>query len=230
LPLKCQKLEEVKHECEQNGSKCIVQILDLGNQKKISSAVKTVYSQVQTVDILVNNGGISQRSFSYETDIDLDRKIMEVNYFGSVALTKAVLPKMIEQKSGHILAVSSIVGIFGFPLRSAYSASKHAMLGFYETLYFELKQFNINVSVVIPGRIKTNVSKNSLTKHGTKYGKMDDGQNNGMSAEKCAVKIIKAIKRNKKEVLIGGSEIFMVHLKRKVPFLFNFITKKIKPT
>lgn len=224
------ELEKVKQECEKNGAKAIVQKLDLGNTDEIQDIVNRVFSQVTNVDILVNNGGISQRSLTYETDLSVDRKIMEVNYFGSIALTKAVLPKMIEQKSGHILAVSSIVGAFGFPLRSAYSASKHAIHGFYETLFFEVKQFNINVSIVLPGRIKTNVSKNALTKDGSVYGKMDDGQGDGMPADKCAKIIIKGIKKNKKEILVGNNELMMVHFKRKIPFLFNIIANKVKPT
>ena len=223
-------LNKVKEICEKNGSKCFVQKLDLSNPEDISIATENVFQNFDKIDILVNNGGISQRAFSYETDIEIDRKIMEINYFGSVALTKAVLPKMIKQKSGHILAISSIVGAFGFPLRSAYSASKHALHGFFETLYFELKQFNINVSIVLPGRVKTNVSKNSLTKDGSKYGKMDEGQEKGISAEKCAKKIIKGIERNKKEMLIGKKELLMVLLKRKLPFIFKLIVNKVKPT
>ncbi|MBN2664702.1 MAG: SDR family oxidoreductase [Bacteroidales bacterium] len=224
------ELEKVKFECEQNGAKCIIQKIDLSNPEEIISATENVFSKIKNVDILVNNGGISQRAFSYETDISVDRRIMEVNYFGSITLTKLVLPKMIEQKSGYILAVSSIVGAFGFPLRSAYSASKHALHGFYETLYFEVKKYNINVSVVLPGRVKTDVSKNALTKNGTKYGKMDDGQDSGISVEKCAKKIIKGINKNKKEMAVGGSELAMLFVKRRLPFIFNMIVNKIKPT
>lgn len=224
------ELEKVKTECEQNGAKCIIQKIDLSNPQEIILATENIFSKIKNVDILVNNGGISQRAFSYETDIAVDRKIMEVNYFGSISLTKLVLPKMIEQKSGYIIAVSSIVGVFGFPLRSAYSASKHALHGFYETLYFELKQFNINVSIVLPGRVKTDVSKNALTKDGTKYGKMDDGQDSGISVEKCAKKIIKGINKNKKEMAVGGSELAMLFVKRRLPFIFNMIVNKIKPT
>lgn len=224
------ELEKVKTECEQNGAKCIIQKIDLSNPQEIILATENIFSKIKNVDILVNNGGISQRAFSYETNIAVDRKIMEVNYFGSIALTKLVLPKMIEQKSGYIIAVSSIVGVFGFPLRSAYSASKHALHGFYETLYFELKQFNINVSIVLPGRVKTDVSKNALTKDGTKYGKMDDGQDSGISVEKCAKIIIKGINKNKKEMAVGGSELAMLFVKRRLPFIFNMIVNKIKPT
>lgn len=225
-----EELNKIKEICEKNGSKCFVQSIDLGNSENILSASETVFQNFDRIDILINNGGISQRAFSYETDIEVDRKIMEVNYFGSIALTKAVLPKMIENKSGHILATSSIVGVFGFPLRSAYSASKHALQGFFETLYFELKKYNINSSIIIPGRIKTNVSKNALLKDGSTYGKMDEGQNSGISAEKCAKKIIKGIERNKKEILVGGKEIIMVFLKRKLPFIFNILANNVKPT
>ncbi len=224
------ELEKVKEICEKNSSKCFVQVIDLQDASSIKEAVGKVLKEFPKIDILVNNGGISQRAFAHETSLEVDRKIMEINYFGAVELTKAVLPSMIKNRVGHIVAVSSISGKFGFPLRSAYAASKFAMQGFFETLFFELKQFNINVTMVFPGRILTNVSQNALTKDGEKYGKLDEGQAAGMSAEDFAKKMIKAIRKNKKEVLIGKAEIIMVHLHRFFPFIFNKIVNKIKPT
>jgi len=224
------ELKEVKEICEKNSSKCDVVLLDLESIDSVNASIAEVFALYETVDILVNNGGISQRAFASETDLSVDRKIMEINYFGAVELTKAVLPKMLKQKSGHIVAVSSISGKFGFPLRSAYAASKFAMVGFFETLYFELKPENINVTIVYPGRVKTNVSKNALLKDGTVHGQMDDGQAGGISSEECAKKLVKSIKKNKKEVLIGGKELIMVHIKRLFPRIFNKIVNKIKPT
>jgi len=177
---------------------------------------------------LIVNGGISQRSLTSETPLEVDRRLMEINYFGNIAITKAVLPHMIKQKSGHIITVSSIVGKFGFPLRSAYSATKHALHGFYETLRFEHQKDNIKVTVVVPGRIKTNVSINALNKDGKQHGKMDPGQDQGMSAEECSRQMIKAIRKNKKEVLIGGRELMMVRLRQFLPFLFYKIVNKIE--
>jgi len=154
---------------------------------------------------------------------------MEINFYGAVYLTKALVPYMINNGGGHIAVTSSISGKFGFPLRAAYSASKHALHGFFETLRAELKNKNIKVTILCPGRVKTNISVNALTKNGTSYGKMSKGQDNGISPEKCAKKYLSAIKRNKKDVNIGSVEIFMVYLKRLFPGIFYKIVSKINP-
>ncbi len=224
------ELAEVREICESRGSECLVCPLDLACEENIDKAVSLVLEKFGRVDILISNAGMSQRSMCYETDFQVYRRIMEVNFFGNIRLTQKLLPVMIEQGSGYLLSVGSIVSKFGFPLRSAYSASKHALIGYYETLYFELKPKNIKVSVVLPGRIKTDVSFNALTKDGTPYNKMDDGQASGMSAEQCVEKIIKCIKKEKKEMLIGRREVLIVYLKQFFPRIFNMIVNKIKST
>jgi len=225
-----EELETVRKKCLEMNADVIAVAFDLISQESIKQAVGQVLNKYGKVDLLINNGGISQRSLIRETPLDIDRKLMDVNYFGGVYLTKLILPSMIKQKQGHIAVTSSIVGKFGFPLRSAYSASKHAILGFYETLRFEEEENNIKVTIIIPGRVKTNISINAVTKDGQTYGKMDEGQNDGISAEASARIIIKAIKRNKKEVLVGGKELLMVHFRRFIPILFNKLTSKIKHT
>ncbi len=127
---------------------------------------------------------MSQRASVADTPLWLDRKIFEINYFGTIALTKAVLPYMIRQRSGHIAATSSISGRFGFPLRSAYSASKQALHGFFETLYLENKKNNIRTSVIIPGRVRTSISLHALNSEGKKHGRMDEGQAKGYPRKK----------------------------------------------
>lgn len=224
------KLEIVKLECEKLGATCIVQILDLENQDNFSKITEEIIAKYHTIEVLINNGGITQRSLIKETPLEIDRKIMEINFFGNIALTKAVLPFMIKQQSGSIVTISSVVGKFGVPKRSAYSASKHALHGFYETLRAEHKADNINVTIVIPGYVKTNISYNAMLKDGSKNNKLDDGQAGGVSAEYCAKKIIKGISNNKKEVLIGGKELIMVHLRRFLPFIYYRIIDKVKTT
>ena len=182
------------------------------------------------IDYLVNLGGVSQRALVTDTPLWLDRKIMEINYFGTIALSKAVLPWMIRQGSGHILVTSSISGRFGFPLRSAYSASKQALHGFIETLHLENKKLNIRGSAIIPGRVRTSISINALDHEGKPYGRMDEGQAGGMKPEKAARLILRGIKRNKREILIGGSEMIMLYLRRYFPGLFFRIASAIKPT
>jgi dehydrogenase/reductase SDR family member 7B len=180
------------------------------------------------IDIMLHNGGISQRSLVRETSIEVDRKLMEVNFFGTVALTKALLPHFLKRKSGHFAVISSLVGKFGSPYRSAYAASKHALHGFFDSLRAELFKENIAVTMICPGFIKTQVSVNALTADGSPLNFMDDAQANGMSAETCAHKIYNALHKQKEEVNIGGKEILAVYVKRLFPSLFSKIIRKAK--
>lgn len=224
------KLVAVKSLCEQKGAACTVLPIDLEQTETLSNIASQAIDIYGRIDVLINNGGISQRSSVLETPIENDRKIMEIDYFSSVILTKAVLPHMITQKSGHIIAVSSISGCFGFPLRSAYCAAKHAMYGFYEALDIEMRSQNIAVTIVSPGRIQTNISYSALTKDGKPHGKMDAAQENGMPVDVCVRKMIRAIAKKKHEALIGNNEVLMVHIYRKIPRLFHAIIGKINAT
>jgi len=125
--------------------------------------------------------------------------------------------------------MSSAAGKFGFPLRSYYTASKHALHGFYEALGLELKDTQIYTTVVCPGRIKTDISKNALKGDGAAHAQMDDGQLNGVDVDICAAKIKQGIRRNKSEIYIGGGEILLIYLKRYFPSLFRFIAKRVNP-
>jgi len=224
------ELERVKRRCMEMGSECYVQFLDMMEIEKMNLVTKELVDKFGGIDVLVNNAGISQRSLVEETPLEIDRKIMEIDYFGTIALTKAVLPYMIKNKYGYIAATSSISGKFGFPLRSAYSAAKHALHGFFETLRAEVYDYNIKVLLAFPGRIKTNISLNAINKEGKAHGKMDEGQNTGVSAEKCARQYLNAIRKDKKEVLIGSTELLMVYIHKFFPRLFYKLARKIKPT
>lgn len=225
-----EKLEEVKSVCEKKGASCLVVKLDLTDENSIEAASKEVFSAHPKIDILVNNGGISQRSTCVETPISIDRKIMETNFFGSIGLTKKVIPSMIKNKSGHIVVIGSIVGKFGFPLRTAYSASKHALQGYFDSLRAELSPDNINVTFVSPGRISTNISLNAIDKDGKQHGVMDPGQQHGMPVDVCAKKIISAVKKGKKDILVGKKETLMVYIRKFLPALYFKLVSKVKPT
>ncbi len=225
-----EKLEQIKNKVIADKSVAEVVSFDLSNPQEVETAANTVLKKYPQINVLINNGGISQRSLIEETDIHIDRKIMEINYFGNIALTKRVLPIMIQNGGGQIAVTTSIVGKFGFPLRSAYSASKHALYGFYESLRLENYQKNISVSIICPGRIRTNISVHALDKSGNEHGKFDEGQKRGMPADRCAKKIIRGMQKKKKNILVGGNEVIMVHLKRFFPFLFYKIANKVKPT
>lgn len=222
-------LERVKKACGDSVPVSCVPF-DLAETTDIKALVDKQMSSVGKIDFLLNIGGISQRSRIDETPLWIDRKIFEINYFGTIALTKAVLPYMISQKSGHIVATSSISGRFGFPLRSAYSASKQALHGFFETLYLENKSNNIRTSVLIPGRVRTNISLHALEPDGSEHGKMDAGQDKGITPEKAAKIILRGIARNKREILVGSGELMMLHIRRVCPWLFFRIADKIKST
>lgn len=202
---------------------------DLSDTKNASALTAQIINKFGRIDILINNGGYSQRSEAIETPIEIDRQLMEVNYFSYVALTKAVLPYMKRQKRGQIIAISSIAGKFGFYLRSSYSAAKHALHGFYESLRLETEGFGIKTLLVCPGKIKTNVSLNAVTASGKAHSKMDESHENAMSAEECARQIIKGIRNNKEEIFIGGKEILMVKIKRFFPKLFSKLVRKQSP-
>lgn len=224
------ELERVKQNCGDFAGKVACVPFDLSDTSGIDKTVKEQVEKTGRIDYLLNIGGISQRATIEDTPMWLDRKIMEINYFGTIALTKAVLPYMIKQQSGHILATSSISGRFGFPLRSAYSASKQALHGFFETLFIENKKYNIRSSVIIPGRVRTKISFRALDAEGKEHGKMDEGLSKGITPEKAAEIIIRGMIRNKREILVGSSELIMLFIRRYFPALFFRLVDKIKST
>lgn len=222
-------LEEVASECRKN--KSIVQVvqMDMGNENSVVSVAESVISKNQKIDCLYQFAGISQRSLVVETPMFVDRKIFEINFFGAIALTKAVLPLMIKNGGGHLAVTSSLVGKFGFPYRSSYSATKHALHGFFESLRSENYQHKIRVSIFIPGRVRTNISFNAITKDGSSHGKMDKGQDTGITPEKAAKIICRGLKRNKKEILVGSTELLMLHIRRFFPRVFYYLSTRLKP-
>jgi short-subunit dehydrogenase len=193
----------------------------------VSDKAKTKFGRI---DMLINNGGISQRSLASETSINVDRQLMEVNYFGNIALAKAVLPIFHQQKEGSFVVISSLSGKFGFFLRSAYAASKFALVGFYESLRLEEEKNNISVHLVFPGLIKTNISQNALNARGEKHSQLDDNQKSGISADECARKILKDLGKNKRNIFVGGKEMMSLKIQRFFPNLFHKIIKKQNAT
>ena len=219
-------LEKVKAACP-NPDNIRILTIDLAQSDTLEAKTKEALSFFGRVDIVIHSGGISQRAFAMDTDIEVHRRLMEVNYFSTIIITKALLPSMIENGFGHIVAISSLVGKFGSPYRSGYSASKHALHGYYDSLRAEIWKQGIHVTIATPGFIKTNVSVNALTEHGEKLNSMDQGQENGMSAEECGRQIIRAIVKEKEEVRIGGKETFGILIKRFLPGVFSRMIRKM---
>lgn len=224
------ELKRVKSNCEKMGTDCFIIPFDLSLAVQIKEAADLVKSKYTAVDVLINNGGISQRAIAADTSVETVKKIMDINFMSAVTLSSIVLPQMIKNGGGVIAVTSSITGKFGFPLRSAYAASKHAIHGYFESLRLENSANKIQVTIAVPGRVRTSISLHAITADGTAHGKMDEGQSGGIPADKCAEKYIRAIEKNKHEVLIGGKELMMVFIKRFFPTLFNKIAGKIKAT
>ncbi|MDR6783978.1 dehydrogenase/reductase SDR family protein 7B [Pedobacter africanus] len=195
--------------------------LDLEKTELLAEKAQEAIRIYGYVDMLINSGGISQRSLALETGLQTEQRLMNVNFWGTVVLSKALLPGMIAKGGGKIVCISSLVGKFGTRLRSAYSASKHALHGYFDSLRAELFDKNIQISIICPGFIKTNVSVNALTGNGSPQGTMDAGQASGMPADECAKLIIQAIQQNKEEVYIGGKEVKGVWFKRFFPLRFS---------
>jgi short-subunit dehydrogenase len=214
------QLQRVQSRCGGEGSVRVLP-LNVTDPEQLSRQTATALQIFGGIDILVNNAGVSQRSFVKDTEMQVYRDLMEVNFFGAVALTKAVLPDMMQRKSGHIVAISSLVGKFGTPLRSGYAAAKHAMHGFFDSLRAEVARDGIKVTVVCPGYIRTDISLNALRGDGSLHAKMDSGQEKGMPANECAAKILKAIAAGKEEVNIGGKDKYLVQVKRFFPRVFS---------
>lgn len=214
-------LELVADACVGAAERPTVLPLDLTRPDTFAAAVHEVVARHGRIDILVNNGGVSQRSRVIETTEAVERAIMEVDYFGCIFLTKAVLPRMIAQDSGRVVVISSVMGYVGTPMRAAYAAAKHALHGWFDSLREEVRGSGIKVLIVCPGYVRTNVSLNALSADGTPLGKMESVIERGLPAERCAQAVLDAIDRGREEILVGGKEIWAARAKRWFPRTFS---------
>jgi len=220
-------LEEVRSACPESKQDDIhVLPLDLEQASTLAEKTNQALEIYQRLDIIIHSGGISQRAYAGDTDLEVDRRLMEVNFFGTLAITKAALPYMIHQGFGQFVVITSLMGIFSSPYRSGYAASKHALHGFFEALRAEYYDKNIHVTLVAPGFIRTNVSINALGSDGLATNTMDNGQANGMPPDECAKRIIKALIKQKSLALVGGKETFAFYLKRFFPGILEKVIRK----
>ena len=204
--------------------------LDLAQSATFPALTARVLEKFGRVDILVNNGGVSQRALAADILLNVERTMMEVNYFGTVALTKAVLPSLLARGAGHVVVISSVMGYIGTPGRSTYSASKHALHGYFDSLRAELWRTGVKVTLVCPGYVQTQVSDNALGARGEKHGKTDATHVRGITAERCAEATLRAIARGKEEVAVGGFETWAITLKRFLPGVFSRVVRRMKFT
>ena len=215
------ELNRVRDECIGQGlneGQVLVLPLDVTDYDSMPAAVEKVVSAFGRIDMLINNAGISQRSLCVDTDMSVYRQIFEVDVLGQIALTKAVLPRMLEQKSGHIAITSSVAGKIGVPQRTGYCAAKHAVMGFYDALRAEAVHHNVKVTTITPGFIRTNISVNALKGDGSKFGTVDDDISGGMDVTRCAEVIMDGFRKGTAEIAVGeGMEMKALWLKRFFP-------------
>jgi short-subunit dehydrogenase len=202
---------------------------DLSNHAIFEEIVAKAVLWKGHIDILINNGGLSQRAFAHETSLEVEKRIFDVNYFGTVELTRHLLPHMINRKSGHISVVSSVLGKMSVPLRSTYCSSKHALHGYFDAVRAEVHQHNVKVSIVCPGYIKTAVSINALKADGSNHAILDQTQAKGMDARKFSRIMLRKIAAGREEFSIGGIELAAIYLKRFFPWLVSRVIRTIVP-
>jgi len=222
-----EKLQAIKQSLPNPNNHRVV-ALDVSDAVGLQTVIDSNQQILESVDVLINNAGVSQRAFTWDATPESERQIMETNFFGAIALTRAVLPSMIKRNSGQFINMSSPAGKFGFPMRSSYSASKHALHGYFDTLRAELHDKQIKILLACPGRVNTNMSKNAMTGDGSKHGEHDIRLANGLSSEECARIILKAAAKGKAELYMGKEQI-LIYLKRYLPSLFRAVVSKFDP-
>jgi short-subunit dehydrogenase len=222
-------LEKIQATCT-NPERHFVLPLDVTHISELTRHVETVMQKFGRLDVLINNAGVSQRSLVKDTALEVDRKIMEVDFFAPVALTKAVLPYMLGAGKGQLVAVSSVVGLVATPYRSAYAAAKHALAGFYNALRAEVHDSGVQVAVIYPGFVRTDVSLSALKGDGSRHGIVDERIAGAMAPEEFAQKAVAALSRGEDHIIVAGRERLAVWLGRISPALLAKAMRKVKVT
>jgi dehydrogenase/reductase SDR family member 7B len=221
------ELERVRAGCARPNDHVIAPF-DLTRSDSFSGVVYDVVQRCGPIDILINNGGISQRAFALDATPEVERTLMEVDYFAPVALTKAVLPAMRARHKGHVVVISSVMGYVGTPGRSTYAAAKHALHGYFDSLRAEVFHDGIQVTIVCPGYVQTAVSDNALGPRGEKHGRTDARTVRGIAPERCANSIVRGIARRREEIHVGGWEVVAIYVKRFTPWLFSRLVRRMR--
>ena len=220
------ELERVRRACARPDDHFVLP-LDLTRSDTFAAAVAEVLARRGQIDVLINNGGVSQRALALDAALAVERALMEVDYFGPVALTKAVLPAMRARRAGRIVVVSSVMGYVGTPGRSTYAAAKHALHGYFDSLRAEVWRDGIGVTLVCPGYVKTAVSDNALGPQGEKHGQTDGTHVTGISAESCAAALVRAVASGREEIYVGR-EAYAIYIKRFFPAVFSRVVRRMR--
>lgn len=223
------ELQAVAESLSGGGAKMVLPF-DVTDEAAVSAAARAVLDRFGHIDTLFNNAGITQRARVVDAELSVYRAMMAVNFFGPLMLTKAVLPSMLARGAGHIVCTTSVAGKYGSPMRSGYNAAKHAAHGFFDSLREEVAEAGIDVTLIVPGAVRTNVSINALRGDGSLYNRMDPFLEDGMSPAECARRVLDAVHGRKREVLIAdGVARRNVWLKRWSPALLSWTTRRRKP-
>lgn len=220
------ELERVRQRCP-SPERHHVFPLDLSDADALEPHVQRLLAEHGPVDVLLHCSGLSQRSRTVETSMEVDRRLMELNYFAAVALTKALLPSMLERGGGQLAVISSVAGKLGVAQRSAYCGSKFALHGFFEAVRAELHHRGIEVTLICPGYVRTQIAVNALSGDGQPFGRTDDNIAGGISAEACAKVAARGIERGEEEVVVGGSETYGILVKRVWPKLASYLVRRV---
>lgn len=222
------ELERVRAACF-FPEKHVVIALDLEQYQELEDKVNGIWDEHGPIDLLINCAGLSQRYLVADSSLKLDKKIMDINFFGAIALTRPLLKKMLQRNSGQIAVISSMLGLYGMQTRSAYSASKHALKGYFESLRNEIFKTKLGITLIYPGYINTHITHNALVANGTHFGRIDEVHANGISAPKCAKKIVEALEKKKEVVVIAGfKERFGAFMALYFPALFRYLSPRFQ--
>lgn len=203
--------------------------LDVSDGAAIEQAAEQAEAWRGRVDLLINNAGVSQRSLVEETEMDTVRWVMEINYFGVVHLTRRVLPGMLARGGGHIVNISSVAGYVATPMRSVYASSKHALRAYSDALRAEVSGRGVDVTVICPGYIRTDISKSAVTGDGTPKGEHDKVLLGGLDPDDAARQMLDGIRRRRNEFNVGGREIFAIYIQRFFPRLLARFVPQAAP-
>lgn len=214
------RVAELERVAQSIGEETLVLPFEATDYDALPAVVERAQAWRGGIDMLVNNAGISQRSLGLDTNFEVYRRLMEIDFFAPLRLTQLVLPAMVERGSGHLMAISSVAGKTGSPLRTGYCAAKHAVVGYFDALRAEIARYGIEVTVVTPGFVRTGIAANAVQGDGTTRGRSDDDIDAGISPDEAAAQVMAGLAAGQREIPVGkpgGMEMALLDLKRQDP-------------
>ncbi|CAJ1965891.1 unnamed protein product [Cylindrotheca closterium] len=204
---KKEALDKVAKECQSLSATTSIHIItcDLADKESVRKLGEEALALCGTVDMLINNGGVSSRSDFLDTQLEVDERVMQINFFSGAALAKALVPNMVENRSGKVIWISSVQGLLGIPSRTSYAASKFAVQGYCEGLRAEMASSGVTIHVASPGYIRTGLSLAALTGDGKPHGQMDDTTASGADPNEVAATTLDSVAKGKADFVLAAS-------------------------